>query len=201
MKAKNGSMVQVHYRGTLSDGTEFDNSHNRGWPLSFKVGSGQMIAGFDNACVGMTKGQVKTITLSPSEAYGDRNPTALQPVPKAAFGPDFDFEIGAAVQGNGPRGPFLAKIHALEEDKVVLDLNHPLAGQSLQFEIEMVAINEKTTPPPGQQRAQPVSGHWGPKDWDESMKKAELLEVAKQHNLSVNSRTTKAQLIEALNTL
>ena len=194
MRVKNGSRVQVHYKGTLSDGTEFDNSYNRGWPLSFQVGSGQMIGGFDNACVGMAKGQVKTVTLSPGEAYGERNPDALQPVPKEAFGPDFHFEIGAAVQGNGPRGPFLAKIHALEEEKVVLDLNHPLAGEDLQFEIEVVGIDEKLSP-----GASAVTSN--ATVWSESMKKVELLEVAKQHNLPVNSKSTKANIIEALKTL
>jgi FKBP-type peptidyl-prolyl cis-trans isomerase 2 len=141
MKVENGQYVQVHYKGTLSDGTEFDNSRNRKQPLSFKVGSGRMISGFSDAVVGMTEGQVKTVTLKPVDAYGERNPKALQSVPKKAFGPDFEFEVGAAVQGNGPRGPFLAKIFALEEEKVVLDLNHPLAGEELNFEIELVTAN------------------------------------------------------------
>ena len=198
MKVKNGSQVQVHYRGTLSDGTEFDNSHNRGWPLSFQVGSGQMISGFDTACVGMAKGQVKTVTLAPTEAYGDRNPEALQPVPREAFGPDFNFEVGAAVQGNGPRGPFLAKIHALEEKEVVLDLNHPLAGENLQFEIEVVSIDaEEETPggPIGTSKTTSATG------WNESMKKSELFSIAKQNGLAVNTKSTKAQLIEALQTI
>jgi FKBP-type peptidyl-prolyl cis-trans isomerase 2 len=194
MKVKNGSHVQVHYKGILSDGTEFDNSHNRGWPLSFEVGSGQMINGFDTACVGMSKGQKKTVNISPADAYGERNPDALQPVPKAAFGPDFDFEVGAAVQGNGPRGPFLAKIHALEEEEVVLDLNHPLAGEKLQFEIEMVGIDE--APPPRTSIESAVDT--ATPTWNKSMKKSELYQIAKQRGISANSKTTKAQLIAAL---
>lgn len=198
MRVKNGSQVQVHYRGTLSDGTEFDNSHNRGWPLSFQVGSGQMISGFDTACVGMTKGQVKTVTLAPTEAYGDRNPKALQQVPRAAFGPDFEFEVGAAVQGTGPQGPFLAKIHAVEEEEIVLDLNHPLAGEKLQFEIEVVSVDEQTPPSAGETGAFQATHKAG---WNESMKKNELFSIAKQNGLAVNTKSTKAQLIEALKTI
>ena len=196
MKVKNGSQVSVHYRGTLSDGTEFDSSRNRGWPLSFQVGSGQMISGFDSACLGMQKGEVKTVQLTPSEAYGERNPQALQPVPKSAFGANFNFEIGAAVQGNGPRGPFLAKIHSLEEEDVVLDLNHPLAGENLQFEIEMVSVDERINDPQTEELTEANQ-----ELWNESMKKAELYNIAKENGLKVTTRTTKENLIKALRTL
>ena len=77
MKAKNGSNVSVHYRGTLTDGTEFDNSRVRGETLDFQVGVTNMISGFTKAVIGMTEGQKKSITLSPDEAYGNRNPEAL----------------------------------------------------------------------------------------------------------------------------
>ena len=145
MKVANGTNVKVHYRGTLSDGTEFDNSKVRGQTLDFEVGSPQMIRGFNDAIVGMTEGQTKSVTLTPETAYGERDPDALQEVPKAAFSPDFNFELGGTIQGNGPRGPFLAKIHALEEESVVLDLNHPLAGEDLNFEIELVSIEGAET--------------------------------------------------------
>ena len=135
-----GNNVTVHYKGTLADGTEFDSSHTREEPLSFEVGSGNMIKGFNNAVVGMTEGETKSIVLAPADAYGDRNPEAMQTIPKAAFGPDFDFIIGGTIQGNSPGGPFLAKIHQLQENEVTLDMNHPLAGQDLSFEIEMLEI-------------------------------------------------------------
>jgi peptidylprolyl isomerase len=144
MKVENGHNVKVHYRGTLSDGTEFDNSKVRGQTLEFQVGAGRMIRGFDSALLGMTEGQTKTITLDPDNAYGERDPNALQPVPKEAFGEEFEFRVGGTIQGNGPAGPFLAKIHALEEQNVILDMNHPLAGESLQFEIELVEVGELT---------------------------------------------------------
>ena len=110
MKVTTGHNVRVHYKGTLSDGTEFDNSKSRGQTLSFEVGSGQMIKGFNDAIIGMTVGETKSVTITPENAYGMRNEQAVQPVPKTAFPADFDFTIGNTVQGNGPMGPFLAKI-------------------------------------------------------------------------------------------
>ena len=121
-----GNNVAVHYVGTFEDGTEFDNSHTRGATLDFTVGAGRMIKGFDQAVVGMTEGQTKTVSLTPDNAYGER------------------VELGEMIQGNGPQGPFLAKIEAIEEaeQQVVLDMNHPLAGKTLNFEIQMVKIQE-----------------------------------------------------------
>ncbi len=141
-----GNNVKVHYVGTLADGTEFDSSHNREEPLAFEVGSGNMLRGFDSAVVGMSEGETKSFTLSPAEAYGDRIEEAIQPVPMAAFGPDFEFILGGPRHGNSPRVPFLAKIHALEEEaqEVLLDMNHPLAGEELSFDIEMVEIDTST---------------------------------------------------------
>ena len=179
MKVESGHTVKVHYKGTLSDGTEFDNSRIRGTPIEFAADSGRMIPGFNDAIMGMNEGQVKTVTLTPEAAYGLRDPLALQTVPKDAFGEDFPFELGGTIQGNGPAGPFLAKIHALEADEVILDMNHPLAGEALTFEIEVVSIDSD-------------------EEWNPSMKKPQLLEVARARGLSVNTRSTKAQLIQAL---
>jgi len=182
MKVTNGHNVKVHYKGTLTDGTEFDNSRVRDETLDFEVGSGRMIRGFNNAVVGMSVGETKTFSIAPEEAYGQRNPNAFQPVPRTAFGPDFEFLVGETIQGNGPAGPFLAKIHELQEDNVILDMNHPLAGEDLTFEVEMIAAESETTTA----------------NWSASMKKAELLEVAKSRGLTVNTKSTKAQIIEAL---
>ena len=187
MKVTTGQNVNVHYKGTLSDGTEFDNSRIRGQLLSFEVGSGRMIPGFNDAVVGMSVGEVKSVTIPPDNAYGPRNEQAVQPVPKTAFSEDFEFELGATVQGNGPNGPFLAKIVDLieENNTVMLDMNHPLAGQTLNFEIELVSVDNGSV--------NVSAGTWSPK-----MKKAELLEFARARGLKVNTRTTKAQLIAAL---
>jgi FKBP-type peptidyl-prolyl cis-trans isomerase 2 len=140
MKVTNGHNISVHYVGTFTDGTEFDNSHVRGETVSFKVGSGQMLPGFSNAVMGMTVGETKNFTLTPDEAYGPRNESAFKSVPRDAFSPDFEFEVGATIQGNGPTGQFLAKIQEVQETQIVLDMNHPLAGQDLSFEVKVVSL-------------------------------------------------------------
>tara|TARA_Y100000593_G_scaffold68658_1_gene126165 strand:- start:696 stop:1268 length:573 start_codon:yes stop_codon:yes gene_type:complete len=189
MKVQNGSNVRVHYRGTLADGTEFDNSRVRGRTLDFTVGVPRMIPGFSDACIGMVEGETKAVTIPKEEAYGDHNPAAYQTVPKSAFGENFPFEVGGTVQGNGPQGRFFATISAVNEEDIVLDMNHPLAGEDLTFEIELVEIQAETT----EEEVTPVQ-------WDRSMKKAQLLELAKQQGLPVNTRSTKAQILEALQT-
>ena len=146
-----------------------------------------MIPGFSDACGGMIEGESRSITIPKEEAYGEHNPEAYQTVPRTAFGEDFPLEIGGTVQGNGPQGRFFATVHILNEDSVVLDMNHPLAGEDLTFEIEMISIN----PEAQEETPQLVQ-------WDRSMKKAQLLELAKQQGLPVNTRSTKAQILEAL---
>ncbi len=92
---KNGDKVSVHYRGTLDDGTEFDNSYDRGETLTFEVGVGQMIKGFDSGVVGMTVGETKTIKITADEAYGQRQPEAVQSIPKTSFPENFQFILGS----------------------------------------------------------------------------------------------------------
>ena len=143
-KVTNGNTISVHYRGTLEDGTEFDSSHNRGETLNFTVGSGQMISGFDTGVVGMSVGEVKNITLTADEGYGNRVNEAVQDVPKSSFPDDFEFVVDATVQGSGPDGrPIMAKILKENAETITLDFNHPLAGQALNFEIELVEITEE----------------------------------------------------------
>lgn len=142
MKVENGHNVKVHYVGTLADGTEFDNSRTRGKTLDFKVGTPGLITGFNNAVVGMATGETKTINLTADEAYGQVNPEAFQNIPKTQFDDDFVFEVGGAVMGQGPQGPFRATIHEVQDESVVLDFNHPLAGKDLTFEVEVVEVEE-----------------------------------------------------------
>ena len=146
MQAKNGSMVNVHYKGTLKDGTEFDNSHTRGQTFSFQLGSGKVVPGFNDAVMGMAVGEKKQVTISPLDAYGPRLAEAEQVVPRASFGEEMVLEVGTMVQGRGPRGAFLAKVKDLEDETVTLDLNHPLAGEELSFEIELVSIDQSIDP-------------------------------------------------------
>ena len=186
-----GHTVSVHYVGTLQDGTEFDNSRHRDRPLEFQVGVTNMIPGFVNAVVGMSVGDTRAVTLQPSDAYGHRDPDARQAVPRAAFGPDFEFEVGGTVQGNGPQGNFLATIEDYDDDEVILDLNHPLAGEHLTFNIELVTIDGTVAEPEAEQE-------FVMSDWNAKMRKTELLQLAKSRGLPVNTRSTKAQIIEAL---
>ena len=137
-----GNNVKIHYIGTLLDGTEFDSSRARGTPLGFLVGERQLLPAFESAVVGMTEGETKTISLSPDEAYGQHVAEAKQVVPKQAFGPEFQFNVGQAIQGTGPTGTFIATILEHTDEDVTLDMNHPLAGKDLNFEIEVVEIED-----------------------------------------------------------
>ncbi len=142
-KVVNGDTVSVHYRGTLNDGTEFDNSYLRGEPISFTVGGGQMISGFDSAAVGMTIGETKTVRLTPDQAYGDRIDDAIRPFSKGDFPDGFNFEVGQEVHGQNASGfPLVATITEVRDEDVTLDMNHPMAGKELNFQIELVDIKE-----------------------------------------------------------
>jgi len=138
---KNGDTISVHYTGTLDDGTEFDSSHTRGETLTFQVGVGQMIPGFDAGVVGMTVGETKTINIPATEAYGERVTEAVQQIPKTSFPENFQFIVGQQVQGTGPNGENVTATVLTESDnEVTLDFNHPLAGKNLNFEVELVEI-------------------------------------------------------------
>lgn len=141
MAANSGDTVRVHYRGTLSDGSEFDSSEGRD-PLEFEVGSGQVIPGFDSAVRDLDPGASATVTIPASEAYGERAEEAMQTFPLDFFGGQVP-EVGWAVEledQNGQRVP--ATVAEVTSDSVVLDFNHPLAGSDLTFEITLVEIVE-----------------------------------------------------------
>lgn len=145
-KVEEGQTVSVHYVGTYEDGTEFDSSRIREEPLSFEVGSGQLIAGFDAALSGMSIGEVKSVTLQPGEAYGDTSSENVQSVPIKSFPPDFEFQEGAMVRGQNPEGRMItARVDSVGEESVVLDFNHPLAGKTLNFEIELLSVDEQVS--------------------------------------------------------
>lgn len=142
MKVKNGDSVKVHYIGTLNDGNEFDNSYKRGATLDFQVGGGQMIKGFDNALVEMEVGEKKKINIKTDEAYGPRREEAIMAVSKENFPPDFSAKEGEMIQGQTETGqPVTAVVIEVQEKDVILDMNHPLAGEELNFEIELVEIS------------------------------------------------------------
>lgn len=131
--AEVGDSVQVHYRGTLDNGEEFDSSSERG-PLGFVVGAGQMIVGFDAAVRGMAVGETVTVRLDPAEAYGEVDPARILefPIDQAPDG----IQVGDEVSVSGTR----AVVTAVTADTVTVDANHELAGQALTFEIELMSI-------------------------------------------------------------
>ena len=139
IKAESGNNVKVHYKGTLEDGTEFDNSRKREKTMDFKLGSGQLLADFEKEVVGMSVGQTKTFKIV--NAYGDPNPDAVFKVSKSSFPQDFPFEVGRTIGGATEEGkPIRATIRAVEDDGVIMDHNHPLAGEDLNFEVELLEV-------------------------------------------------------------
>lgn len=140
-QAKSGDTVRIHYTGKLSDGTEFDSSSGRE-PLEFALGAGQVIPGFDNAVDGMTVGENKTVTIPPEDAYGEKHEQLIQDVPKTALPDEINPEVGMRLQSQTPDGRTLHLVVTdVEEDKITVDGNHPLAGQDLTFDIELVEID------------------------------------------------------------
>ncbi len=136
---ENGSKVTVHYRGTFTDGEEFDNSYSRDQPITFTVGNGETISGFDSALVGMQAGETKSVTLSPENAYGDRNEDAVRNISVSQFPQDFKAVIGEMVEGQNAEGRKVkATICEVADEHITLDFNHPMAGKELNFEINLV---------------------------------------------------------------
>jgi len=147
-KVESGMFVSVDYKGTLTSGDVFDTSHGR-QPLEVKVGAGQLITGFENELTGMSLNQKKTFTLDPEEAYGQRNESLTQDFPRADIPPEVNPTIGMTVGMHTPEGQQVpANIVHLDDEKVTLDMNHPLAGESLTFEIEVVGISDTPTQAP-----------------------------------------------------
>jgi len=139
-QAKAGDTVRIHYTGTLADGTEFDSSRGRE-PLEFALGSGQVIPGFDNAVEGMSVGDAKSVTIEPDQAYGVHHEQLVQEVPKSALPDDLEATVGMQLQSQAPDGQvMLFVIAAVGDDTITVDGNHPLAGQALNFDIELVEI-------------------------------------------------------------
>ena len=139
-QAKQGDKVQVHYTGTLNNGQVFDSSKNRE-PLEFVLGSGMVIPGFDAAITGLSTGETITKTIPADEAYGAYNPEMVGTIEKSSIPADFELEVGQRLQMQVPNGDAMAvTITDIEGEMVTLDGNHPLAGQDLTFELELVAI-------------------------------------------------------------
>lgn len=140
-QAKLGDTVLVHYTGKLLDGTVFDSSMSRD-PLEFSIGEGEVIPGFEQAIIGMSPGETKTEEIPCDQAYGPRRPEMVMLVDRQQIPDDLEIEEGQQLQLQHPSGQVInVTVTEMDDSKVMLDANHPLAGQDLTFDIHLVALN------------------------------------------------------------
>ncbi len=140
-QVKEGDTVKVHYTGKLDDGTVFDSSKGQE-PLEFTMGKGQLIPGFEQAVEGMEPGESKTVTIPANEAYGPHHDEMVIEVARDQFPADQEPEVGQQYRVHQADGtPFVVTVTDVTPDTITLDANHPLAGQDLTFDIQLVDIN------------------------------------------------------------
>lgn len=147
-KVKNGHYVSVHYKGTLENGEVFDTSEGR-HPMEVEMGAGQIITGFERVLMGMALNEKKVFTLEPEEAYGHRDESLTHSFDRSEIPAEMEIEVGQTVALSSPEGQQVpAQIVEADDQKVVVDLNHPLAGKTLTFDIEVVGISDTPTQQP-----------------------------------------------------
>ncbi|MEO5788215.1 MAG: peptidylprolyl isomerase [Gelidibacter sp.] len=140
-QVKQNDTVKVHYTGKLTDGQIFDSSLERE-PLEFTIGDGKLIPGFENAIIDMKLNDKKTVEIAKEDAYGDILEELFHQVPKDQLPQDMEPEVGMGLASKGPDGiEHQFRVIEVKEDHIVVDGNHPLAGQDLVFELEVVEIN------------------------------------------------------------
>jgi peptidylprolyl isomerase len=137
---KTGDTVKVHYRGTLNDGTLFDSSEGRE-PLEFQAGSGMVIKGFDEGVLGMAIGDKKSINIPVDDAYGQVVPEMVFKFDRSEIPGDIPLEIGGTLNMHNGQQTVPVIIRDLDDSTVTMDANHPLAGQELNFDLELVSIS------------------------------------------------------------
>ncbi len=139
-QAKKGDTVKVHYTGKLDDGTVFDSSQGRE-PLEFRLGTGSVIPGFEEAVEGMQEGEIKTAHIPADQAYGEYHDEMLLSVPREQFPPDIEPQVGQELQLRQQDGQTLVvQVTDVSDGEVTLDANHPLAGENLTFDIQLVQV-------------------------------------------------------------
>lgn len=137
---KNGDTVSVNYTGKLEDGSVFDTSLQEGRePLTATLGQGQLIPGFENGLIGMSVGETKTVEIDAENAYGQHNPMLQQEIGKDQV--PSDVKVDDMLQGMSQTGPINVRIAEIKESTVIIDMNHPLAGKKLIFDLEVISIN------------------------------------------------------------
>jgi len=139
-QAKKGDSIKVHYTGKLDDGTVFDSSVGRE-PLDFTVGAGQLIAGFDEAVVGMAVGEKKSVRIEAEQAYGPHQPEMTLQAPRTELPADIQPELGMQLEASQEGGhSMVVTVVEVTDESVTFDANHPLAGKALTFDIEVVEL-------------------------------------------------------------
>ena len=139
--ARIGDTVKVHYKGSLQDGSVFDSSAGAD-PIEFTIGKHEVIDGLEKAVVGMATGEKKVATIPPDGAYGEREENLVFEISRASLQPGTDVEVGDAVRVQLPDGQSAAmQVMAADKASITLDANHPLAGKTLTFDVELVSIN------------------------------------------------------------
>lgn len=142
---ENGLFVSVEYKGTFGNGDVFDSSEG-GRPLEVLIGEGQVIKGFESAMMGMKLNEKKTFTLEPVDAYGDRDEELMHTFLRSEVPPEMNPQEGETILLSTPDGEQIpAHIVEASDERIVVDLNHPLAGETLTFEIEVVGISKTAT--------------------------------------------------------
>lgn len=147
-KVENGMFVSVDYKGSLENGEIFDSSHGR-QPLEIQMGAGQLIKGFEKELLGMAVNEKKVFTVGPEDAYGYRDENLSQSFDRSDVPPELNPRVGMTVGVRSPQGHQIpARITHVDDEKLTLDLNHPLAGETLTFEIEVKGISSTPTQAP-----------------------------------------------------
>lgn len=138
---ENGQKVKIHYTGTLDDGSKFDSSAGRD-PLEFEMGAGMVIPGFEKGVADMAVGDKKTIHIPAVEAYGEKREELVMNFDRSQLPEDMEPEVGMMLQMQSPEGqPVPVTVTAVEEAHITIDANHQLAGQNLNFELELVSVD------------------------------------------------------------
>jgi FKBP-type peptidyl-prolyl cis-trans isomerase SlyD len=159
MKISNGNVVSVDYSLHLGDGQIVDSSAP-GEPLTYLHGEGQIVPGLESALEGLGAGERKQVVVAPAEGYGDHDPEGLQEVPKAAFPPGFAAEPGMELTAEGPQGepvPFV--VREVRPETILIDLNHPLAGKTLHFDVTVREVRASTEEERAHGHAHGAHGH------------------------------------------
>jgi FKBP-type peptidyl-prolyl cis-trans isomerase SlyD len=144
MTIEHEKVVTLHYHLTTAEGQVIESSRGSA-PLTYLHGAGTLLAGLEHALTGLDVGATKTVELTPAEAYGEHDATKIETLPRGAFARVPHLAVGMLLEGQDPNGQtFTVRVMDIREDTVVIDANHPLAGETLTFALEVLAIRDAT---------------------------------------------------------